>query len=108
METDGDILSALPGWLRAVLTLLLQQGAAVAIAIFLVWWMSTRVIVNQEEILTEIRNHRQESALAGRMMSDFANSQEDTQRTLVMLQLQTCLNTAQDNSQRRDCAKAAR
>lgn len=105
---DNTPLAALPPWLRAVLSLLLQQGVAVAIAIFLVWWISARVLVNQETMLHEIRAHRQDTALAGKVMTDFAAGQQDTQRTLVLLQLQTCLNTAADNDQRRECAKAVR
>ena len=106
---NGDnVLSALPPWIRAVLTILLQQGVAVAIAIFLVWFLSQRLLTNQELILTEVRTHRADAALAGRAMTEFADGQQDMQRALVLLQLQTCLNTATDNEQRRECAKAAR
>lgn len=107
---NGDLnpFGSLPPWLRGLLTILLQQGVAVAIAIFLVWWISTRVLVNQDLILSEIRSHRVDTALAGKTMTDFAMGQQEMQRSLVMLQLQTCLNTASDNQQRQECAKAAR
>lgn len=101
-------LSGLPTWLRSVITILIQHGVAVAIAVFLVWWISTKVVTNQEHILSEIQDHRRDAALTRQTMTDFAVGQRETQRTLVLLQLQTCLNTATDNTQRQECARAAR
>lgn len=101
---DEDM--GIPTWAKSVLALVLQHGAAVAIALFLVWWMSQRIIVNQDSILSEIRAHRVDTALAGKIMTDFARDQDAAQKVLVLLQLQTCVNTASTDTQRRDCVRA--
>lgn len=105
---DFNPLSALPAWARALITLILQHGVSALIALFFVWFMATKLLINQEQILNEVREHRADTLLAGQSMTDFAAGQQSMQRVLVQLQLQTCLNTAETNADKQDCAKAMR
>lgn len=94
-----------PPWLKTILQIILQQGVAAGLAIWLVWMLGSRIMSELDQIRTDLRAHMVASQAAGIVMTRFADSQDGERRATISLLRQVCVNTARTDDQLRECVQ---
>lgn len=88
-----------PWWVR----LLVQVGVGTVIAFMLLTWLQTSVDKKLDETLIQTRATAQAQAVANTRMSAFAEAQTRQTEIMLLVQRQTCANTAKSDDARDRC-----
>jgi hypothetical protein len=76
-----------------------------AIALFLVWFMTTRIQNDMKDMSLELRGHATVSANTAARLQAFTQDSREESRALISLLRQVCVNTAKTDEQRRECVR---
>jgi hypothetical protein len=86
-------------------TLLERYGVPSAIALFLVWFMTTRIQNDMKDMSLELRGHATISASTASRLESFTQDSRAESRSMISLLRQVCVNTAKTDEQRRECVR---
>lgn len=100
---SGGALSALPPWARALIEIVFRHGVSAALALFAVYFLGSVLIQRIDRVEARVEMHAESSNL----VADIVRRQEGTTQAIVAVLQQLCINTANDDNERRACVRAA-
>jgi hypothetical protein len=103
--TNGNGLSGLPPWARALATLVFQHGVSAAIALALLYIVTQRLMTDVRDLQTELRAHAAVTSATSSAFSTFSGVHADDSRALIVLMRRICINTARSDQQRQECVR---
>jgi hypothetical protein len=97
--------NGLPGWVRALVQLVFQQGIGAALAVLLVWFLGQRLMNDVQALQSDLRSHTAAAASAVTSAQSFQLIHGEDAKALIGLLRQVCVNTARTDDQRRECVR---
>lgn len=98
-------LSGLPAWAQTLLQITLQYGVGTALAIFLVFRLSTNYTAAAATTQKTLDEHAMATIVKLTAIDEHLQTDREDTKTMIVLLRQLCIMTAKTDSDKRECSR---